>query len=138
MKILSALLSVLAAGPVNDRLVVQKSCQITCSGEADNFSQYDTSKNIIRLEGMYALHFMGFSLWSYSVNLEHCRLRTVENISTWMSCNTQCLNILGIQNIYSPGPKRFTIYPNRETQELTVAKAIEIGLKVHYQVTGEC
>ena len=62
MKVLSILFSVLAAGPVNDRLVVQKSCQITCSGEADNFSQY--SNQILRLEGSY--DFLEFHLdWCY-------------------------------------------------------------------------
>ena len=54
-----------------------------------------------------------------------------------MSCNTQCAGVIGAQNIYNPGPKRFTIYPHAGT-EFTVAKAKEIGLKLHYQVTGEC
>ena len=64
MKVLSILFLVLAAGPVNDRLVVQKSCQITCSGEADNFSQYNNSNQILRLEGSY--DFLEFHLdWCY-------------------------------------------------------------------------
>ena len=55
-----------------------------------------------------------------------------------MSCNTHCANVIGAQNIYIPEPKRFTIYPYKESSAFTVAKAKEIGLKLHYQVTGEC
>ena len=58
MKVLSILFSVLVAGPVNNRLVVQKSCQTSCSGEADNFSQYtyngDTYNTMLQLDGTYA------------------------------------------------------------------------------------
>ena len=66
MKVLSFFFSALAAGPVNDRLVVQKSCQTTCSGEADNFSQYtyngNTSNTMLVLGGTYASNFTWFSL----------------------------------------------------------------------------
>ena len=52
MKILSVLLSVLAAGPLNDRsTIVQKSCQITCSGKTNNFMEYEPS--ILHLQGKY-------------------------------------------------------------------------------------
>ena len=75
MKVLSVLFSVLMAGPVNNRLVVQKSCQTTCSGEADNFSQYtyngNTSNTMLRLDGTYALNFAGLRLcWFYIESIE--------------------------------------------------------------------
>ena len=116
-----------------------RKCKIKCSGETDQFTQYD--RNILSLEGWFgeSSRIKTFSFFIiYSVNLEHCRLRTVENISTWLSCHTQCHNIFGIQNIYNHGPKGFTVYPTRETMAMTVAYAKEIGLKIHYQVTGEC
>ena len=52
MKILSVLFSVLAAGQVNDRsTIVQKSCQITCSGKTNNFMEYNPS--MLHLQGKY-------------------------------------------------------------------------------------
>ena len=42
MRVLVFLLSVSLAAPVHDTTIVQKSCQITCSGKADNFMQYNS------------------------------------------------------------------------------------------------
>ena len=41
MRVLILILSFLNAQPADDRSIVQKSCQITCSGKADNFVQYN-------------------------------------------------------------------------------------------------
>ena len=59
MKVLVFLLSVLTAGPVNDRSIVTKSCQITCSGKADNFSQYNPYT--LKLQGNYGYQLLGIS-----------------------------------------------------------------------------
>ena len=40
MKFLVFLLSMIAALPVNEQSIVQKSCRTTCSGKADNFRQF--------------------------------------------------------------------------------------------------
>ena len=74
-----------------------------------------------------------------SVDLSHCRLRSVENVITWMSCTTDCFMIGGVQDIYNHGPNGFGIYPHKDRdQTLTVEEAKSWGAEVHYQVTGEC
>ena len=134
MKILLLIFASLFASPANVRR-----CEVTCSGVTDNFIQY--SHNILRLEDKdsFIVYKKSRHDKKNSVNLEHCNLQSVENISTWLSCHTQCHNIFGIQSIYNYGPKGFLVFPTRETNNaLTVGNAKQIGVKLHYQVTGKC
>ena len=73
------------------------------------------------------------------VDLQHCHFQTVENVITWMSCDTSCFSIGGVQDIYNPGPNGFGIYPHKDRdQTLTVEEIQSWGAEVHYQVTGDC
>ena len=135
MKVLAFFLSVLVAVPVNDRTIVQKSCQTSCSGKADNFEQFYSYA--LRLQGMQKLTSSFKSL--NSVDLTQCNLRTVENVFTWMSCTNMCFMVSGVQDIYNPGPNGFVIFPHKTKEEtFTVDDAKIYNMVVHYQVTGEC
>ena len=73
------------------------------------------------------------------VDLQHCHFKSVENVITWMSCDTSCFSIGGVQDIYNPGPNGFGIYPHKDRdQTLTVEEIQSWGAEVHYQVTGDC
>ena len=137
MKTLVFLVSILAALPLNEPTIVQKSCQTTCSGKSDNFVEFNSYA--LMLQGK-SPHLSSFSaLIAILVDLTQCGFETVENILTWMSCNTQCFMIGGVQDIYKPGPNGFKIYPHlARTETLTPEHMKNIGAEVHYQVTGSC
>ena len=59
MKFLVAFLSVIAAVPINEQSIDEKSCRTTCSGKADNFRQFypytlelQGEKNALRLNAL--------------------------------------------------------------------------------------
>ena len=137
MRVLLFAFSVFWAHPVFDR-----KCEITCSGTADNFSQYRGNSHVLNLKGLTWSNWPSMLEWILKrnlVDLSHCALRSVSTVSTWLSCNNECHTIIGVENIYGLGPKGFQIFPMKSNSgSFTVVDAQRMRAQVHYQVTGSC
>ena len=61
MKSVIFLVSILGAFPLNDRTIIQKSCQTTCSGKSDNFVQFNSYA--LMLQGKSTVNCLPISVW---------------------------------------------------------------------------